>query len=67
MKTPWIVCHDGRKGDMAYALECKRCGMTQKIATPISVDCWVAMGKAFAEQHRRCQLKALKSETEDRQ
>ncbi len=63
MKTPWIIAHDATKGDMAYALECTRCGVVQKIATPISIDCWLAMSKAFAKGHRRC--KQTKGEMEE--
>ncbi len=57
MNCPWIVCHDGTGGDLAYALECLRCGNIQRVATPISIDCWVAMGKAYAKQHRHCKAK----------
>ena len=50
----WIVCHDGSHGKDAYALECRRCGAIQRVATPISVDCYVAMAKAFERMHRTC-------------
>lgn len=50
----WVFCHDGTGGKNAYALECRRCGTIQQIATPISVDCYVAMGKAFERMHRTC-------------
>ena len=54
MATDWVIIHDGTKGDMAYALECKRCGMVQKVAVPIIADCYLAMAKVFLKSHRRC-------------
>jgi len=37
-RCDWIVTYDATKGDMAYALECKRCGMIQKVALPLVVS-----------------------------
>ncbi len=54
MAAEWVVCHDGTKGDKAYAFECLRCGAIQKMAVPIIVPCWVAAGKAFEKLHSRC-------------
>jgi len=54
----WIVAHDGTKGEMAYALECRRCGAIQKVVLPISVNCYVALARAFAREHRQCRDKA---------
>jgi hypothetical protein len=31
-----------------------RCGTLQRVALPISVNCWVAMAKVFEHDHRRC-------------
>ena len=53
-QADWIICHDGTKGDMAYALECKRCGTIQKVVVPIVADFYLAMGKAFLKIHRKC-------------
>ncbi len=52
--TDWIVSHDATQGDLAYAMECTRCGVVQQIALPISVDCYVAMGKEFTKYHKHC-------------
>lgn len=56
-RTDWVIGHDATKGDMAYALECKRCGKIQKVAVPIEVGCYVAMGRAFLKMHRKCKLR----------
>mgnify|MGYP001352841169 CR=1 FL=1 len=53
----WIVAHDGTGGDLAYALECKRCGAVQKVATPIILNLWCAMAKQFEKDHRGCREK----------
>ena len=50
----WIVCHDARAGDLAYAMECLHCGAVQRFALPIDVSVYVAAGKAFEKIHRRC-------------
>lgn len=52
--TDHVVAHDATQGDMAYALECTNCGAVQKVALPISLDCYVAMAKAFGKTHARC-------------
>jgi len=54
VKQNWIVWHDATQGEMAYAMECLRCGDIQKVATPINVDCLCAMMKAYAKNHRSC-------------
>jgi hypothetical protein len=54
MSCDWIVGHDGTCGDMAYALECLRCGTVQRVASPIAVDLYVAMSKAFERMHSHC-------------
>ncbi len=54
MKQDWIICHDATQGDMAYACECLRCGDVQKVAMPISINCYVALARAFAKQHKHC-------------
>lgn len=64
MKTDWIICRDGTHGDKAYQMECLRCGAVQRVATPISIACYLAMTKAFAKLHRRCKERIPKvSET----
>lgn len=50
----WIICHDSSKGDDAYAMECLRCGYKQRFATPISIEVYIAAGKAFQKQHAKC-------------
>lgn len=58
----WVVVHDGTQGVNAYALECLRCGQMQKVAMPISIDCWCAMAKAFERTHRHCRNGDTKKE-----
>lgn len=53
----WIVCHDATCGELAYALECRRCGIVQRIATPISITCYAAMARAFEREHSRCKVR----------
>lgn len=53
-RCDWVVTHDGTQGPLAYAMECLRCGIIQKVAVPISVDCYVAMAQAFLRSHRGC-------------
>ncbi len=50
----WIVIHDATCGDLAWAIECRRCGAIQKVATPITIDCLAAFGKAFGKTHQHC-------------
>lgn len=57
MKPTWIICHDGTKGIDAYAMECLRCGEKQRVALPINVTLYVAMGKAFERIHKKCKEK----------
>jgi len=57
---PWLVCHDFTKGEDAYAMECLRCGMKQRVATPISIDMYSAMEKIFRRQHAKCKPKRKK-------
>ena len=52
-----IISHDGRHGELAYAMECLHCGEVQKVATPMNLDCWVAVAKMFTRQHKRCKPK----------
>lgn len=54
---PWIVVHDGTKGDDAYAIECQRCGEKQRFALPINLEIYLAAAKVFARQHTRCKPK----------
>ncbi len=54
MNTPWLIIHDATCGDLAYAMDCTRCGAIQKVATPITIDCFVALSKAFGKMHKRC-------------
>jgi hypothetical protein len=51
---PWVVCHDGADRQAPYAMECLRCGAIQRVALPISIPCYVAMGRAFERMHSRC-------------
>lgn len=53
-ENDWVICHDGTQGELAYALECLRCGSVQKVATPINIDCYIAMARAYGKQHSRC-------------
>ena len=62
MDTPWIIIHDGTKGEMAYAMECLRCGGIQKVVTPIGIDMLSAMVKVFARKHRKCRERAIRGE-----
>jgi len=55
LKPDWIVCHDARQGEMAYAMECLHCGQVQKFATPIELNVYAAAAKAFVAGHRACQ------------
>lgn len=55
----WVVAHDATQGDKAYALECLRCGVVQKVALPISIDCYLALGGAFAKEHSRCRPRII--------
>lgn len=50
---PWIVCDQGHD-NMAGTLRCHRCGITQDVPSPIDVDLFIALGKAFEKKHRRC-------------
>jgi len=54
MNVPWVVCYDGTKGRDAYAIQCRRCGTIQRVALPISVKCYVSLGRAFAAEHAHC-------------
>ena len=57
---PWIVMHSGDAPDdvmgngMAYALECRRCGDIQRVATPIQTEIMLAMGRAYHNLHEGC-------------
>ena len=55
----WIVIHDATQGEMAYALECLRCGQVQKVATPIGINLYLAMGREFERIHARCPEKSV--------
>ena len=50
----WIVCHDGTKGDDAYAIECLRCGKKQRFSIPIAVPVYLAAIKEFGKIHSKC-------------
>ena len=50
----WIIAADGSHGADSYALFCRRCGETQRVVTPIAIDVYVAMAKAFGKIHARC-------------
>ncbi len=51
---PWIFARDGRGGALAYALECRRCGVVQRVVLPIEISVWCAMAKAFERSHAQC-------------
>ena len=61
MRDDHIICHDATGGEMAYAMECLRCGAVQRVTLPMSVDCYRALAKAFAREHRNCQAKSRSS------
>ena len=65
MKQDWIICHDATHGDLAYACECLRCGDVQKVATPISINCHVALAGAFAKQHKDCRPRIVEAAMAD--
>jgi len=56
----WIIANDGSRGEKAYMIECLRCGATQPFSTPIPVDYWVSVAKAFEKIHKRCRAKFSK-------
>jgi hypothetical protein len=45
----WIVINAEKN-----ELFCKRCGATQKYLLPMSLDIFLAFGKAFVKQHKGC-------------
>ena len=53
----WIICHDATKGADAYAMECLRCGAKHRVALPINVTLYIAMGRAFERIHGKCEEK----------
>ena len=54
MNAPdWITTHDGT-GDDAYAITCQRCGVIQRFETPLPLQYWLDVGKAFTRERRRC-------------
>ena len=53
----WIICHDATKGADAYAMECLRCGAKHRVALPINVTLYIAMGRAFEKMHGKCKEK----------
>lgn len=53
-KSDWVICHDGTAGDLAYAMQCKRCGEIQRFILPINLTIWLAAGKAFVKVHKGC-------------
>jgi hypothetical protein len=54
--TPWIIAHDSTCGELACAMECRRCGVVQKFSIPVSLTYWCAVAKAFRREHERCQV-----------
>lgn len=58
----WIICHDGTARDLAYAMECLRCGLIQKVALPISISGYVAMAQVFEREHAKCRPHAAGGE-----
>lgn len=50
----WVISHSGNKGADSYALECLRCGRKLRVYTPIEIDLYVSMMKAFLKIHRKC-------------
>jgi len=53
-RYPWIKCYDATHREHPYAMECLRCGVKQRVALPISLDGYVALGKVFMKEHSRC-------------
>jgi hypothetical protein len=53
-RSEHIVCYDGTRGDLAYAMHCLGCGQIQRVATPVSVPVYLAAAKAFVREHRCC-------------
>ena len=54
MKTDWIIYYDATQGDLAYAMECLRCGTIQRVVLSIDFRLYEAMGKAFLRIHKEC-------------
>jgi len=55
MRYSWIVIHDGsRPGKTAGQQECLRCGESYRMALPVSLNVFIAAGKAFTADHRGC-------------
>ncbi len=60
--TDWVITHDATQGDMAYAMECLRCGDIQRVPVPIQMPLWLAMAEAFTKLHSKCQARERKSQ-----
>ena len=65
MDAEHVICHDGTKGSMAYALECTHCGDVQRVALPISIDCWLAMAQVYGKVHANCRKAETTENTEE--
>lgn len=59
--SDWIISHDGTQGELAYAMECKRCGDIQKVAVPINLDVYLAMAAKYMQLHATCKERIEKN------
>ncbi len=50
----WVVAHDATCGDLAMAMQCKRCGDVQRVALPIAIDLYAVMAKEYERLHSSC-------------
>jgi hypothetical protein len=55
-RVPWVIAYDGSPahGHPPYSFECRRCRATLVFSVPLSVNLFVATGRAFLREHRRC-------------
>jgi len=56
MARKWIVVHDGSvPGRAAMEMECLRCGTRYAPTLPLRTSMFLAMSRAFADDHRACE------------
>ena len=59
----WIIVHDATKGEMAYAMECLRCGSIARVVVPMNMSLWLATAKQFQKNHAGC-IVEVRTQTE---
>jgi len=62
MRTDWVISSDGSNPKYPFGFACLRCGVIEKITSPMLVNEYLRRSRAFLKQHKKCKADAPEGE-----